>query len=114
MRSHRESCWYRYPATPEDTRASPSTRDTAGCCTAGTRTTTRAPWTDIQVPGPIKAIEPLLAFDRKKVRDNHARLTELYRRQEPDLLMVCAHDATCSNTQRRRRSHARRRHHQAR
>lgn len=47
-----------------------------------------------KVPGPIKVIEPLLAFDRKKVADNHARLTELYRRQEPDLLMVCAHDAT--------------------
>lgn len=47
-----------------------------------------------KVPGPIKAIEPLLAFDRKKVADNHARLTELYRRREPDLLMVCAHDAT--------------------
>jgi hypothetical protein len=28
------------------------------------------------------------------VADNHARLTELYQRQEPDLLMVCAHDAT--------------------
>jgi hypothetical protein len=27
------------------------------------------------------------------VLDNHARLTELYQRQEPDLLMVCAHDA---------------------
>jgi glyoxylase-like metal-dependent hydrolase (beta-lactamase superfamily II) len=47
-----------------------------------------------KVPRPIKIIEPLLAFDRKKVADNHARLTELYRRQEPDLLMVCAHDAT--------------------
>ena len=46
------------------------------------------------VPGPIKAIEPLLAFDRKQVRDNHSRLTELYERREPDLLMVCAHDPT--------------------
>ena len=45
------------------------------------------------VPRPIAVIEPLLAFDRKKVADNHARLTELYQRQEPDLLMVCAHDA---------------------
>jgi len=45
------------------------------------------------VPRPIEIIEPLLAFDRKKVADNHARLTELYQRQEPDLLMVCAHDA---------------------
>lgn len=47
-----------------------------------------------KVPRPIAIIEPLLAFDRKKVADNHARLTELYRRQEPDLMMVCAHDAT--------------------
>ncbi|MDG5482948.1 MBL fold metallo-hydrolase [Mycolicibacterium gadium] len=46
-----------------------------------------------EVPRPIRIIEPLLAFDRKKVADNHARLTELYQRQEPDLLMVCAHDA---------------------
>jgi len=46
-----------------------------------------------EVPGVVKVIEPLLAFDRKQVRDNHARLAELYRRQEPDLLMVCAHDA---------------------
>jgi glyoxylase-like metal-dependent hydrolase (beta-lactamase superfamily II) len=44
------------------------------------------------VPGVIKVIEPMLAFDRKKVRDNHSRLTELLRRQEPDLMMVCAHD----------------------
>ena len=52
-------------------------------------------WTDSRrFPRPIKVIEPLLAFDRKKVQDNHARLAELYRRQEPDLLMVCAHDAT--------------------
>ncbi|MGV0793064.1 MBL fold metallo-hydrolase [Mycolicibacterium sp. XJ1819] len=47
-----------------------------------------------RVPRPLAVIEPLLAFDRKQVHDNHARLTELYRRQEPDLLMVCAHDAT--------------------
>jgi glyoxylase-like metal-dependent hydrolase (beta-lactamase superfamily II) len=46
-----------------------------------------------EVPRPIGVIEPMLAFDRKKVADNHARLTELYQRQEPDLLMVCAHDA---------------------
>lgn len=47
-----------------------------------------------KVPRTIAVIEPLSAFDRKKVADNHARLTELYRRQEPDLLMLCAHDAT--------------------
>jgi glyoxylase-like metal-dependent hydrolase (beta-lactamase superfamily II) len=47
-----------------------------------------------KVPRLIATLEPMLAFDRKKVADNHARLTELYRRQEPDLLMVCAHDAS--------------------
>ena len=30
----------------------------------------------------------------KRVLDNHARLTELYQRQDPDLLIVCAHDPT--------------------
>ena len=39
-------------------------------------------------------MEPLLAFDRKQVRDNHARLAELYQRRDPDLLVVCAHDAS--------------------
>jgi hypothetical protein len=34
----------------------------------------------------------LIAFDRKMVRDNHARLAELYTRHEPDLLIVSAHD----------------------
>jgi glyoxylase-like metal-dependent hydrolase (beta-lactamase superfamily II) len=45
-----------------------------------------------QVPGLMKLLEPQLAFDRKRMRDNQARLTELYRRGDPDLLMVCAHD----------------------
>jgi hypothetical protein len=36
----------------------------------------------------------MVAFSLKKVLDNHARLNELYRRQEPDLLIVCAHDPT--------------------
>jgi glyoxylase-like metal-dependent hydrolase (beta-lactamase superfamily II) len=47
-----------------------------------------------QVPGLIRTLEPILAVDRKQVRDNHARLAELYQRQEPDLLVVCAHDAS--------------------
>ena len=28
----------------------------------------------------------------KKVRDNHARLAELYQRADPDLFIVCSHD----------------------
>jgi glyoxylase-like metal-dependent hydrolase (beta-lactamase superfamily II) len=46
------------------------------------------------VPRGLKAIESAFAFDRKAVLDNHARLAELYRRQDPDLLIVCAHDPT--------------------
>jgi glyoxylase-like metal-dependent hydrolase (beta-lactamase superfamily II) len=42
----------------------------------------------------LTAFETLTAFDRKQVVDNHSRLAELYQRQEPDLLIVCAHDAT--------------------
>lgn len=42
----------------------------------------------------LSAFESLTAFDRKLVADNHNRLAELYRRQEPDLLIVCAHDST--------------------
>jgi glyoxylase-like metal-dependent hydrolase (beta-lactamase superfamily II) len=46
------------------------------------------------VPRPLAAMESLFAFDRKRMLDNHARLAELYRRQDPDLLIVCAHDPT--------------------
>jgi glyoxylase-like metal-dependent hydrolase (beta-lactamase superfamily II) len=46
------------------------------------------------VPLTIKLSENLIAFDLKRVRDNHARLTELYNRREPDLFIVSAHDPT--------------------
>jgi len=46
------------------------------------------------VPRALAAMESLFAFNRKKVLDNHARLIELYQRQDPDLLTVCAHDPT--------------------
>jgi hypothetical protein len=39
-------------------------------------------------------MESLVAFDRKTVQANHARLVELYQRREPDLMIVCAHDPT--------------------
>ena len=45
-----------------------------------------------RVPFPLRAMESLVAFDRGKVHSNHARLAELYRRAEPDLVVVCAHD----------------------
>jgi glyoxylase-like metal-dependent hydrolase (beta-lactamase superfamily II) len=46
------------------------------------------------VPRMVTVMEPLIAFDRKQVQDNHARLAELYRRQEPDLYMICSHDSS--------------------
>ena len=46
------------------------------------------------VPVTIKLSESIIAFDRARVRDNHARLAELYARREPDLLIVSAHDPT--------------------
>ena len=40
----------------------------------------------------LTAFERAVAADRKQVADNHSRIVELYRRAEPDLLLVCAHD----------------------
>ena len=45
-----------------------------------------------QVPRTLWAMETAVAFDRKKMWDNHARLSELYRRAEPDLVIAAAHD----------------------
>ena len=68
-----------------------------------------------KVPAPIKVIEPLLAFDRKKVRGQpcspHRAVPAAGARPVDG---VRPRRDTCSNTRRRRRSHARRRHHQAR
>ncbi len=47
-----------------------------------------------KMPLAIRAHETIAAFDLRRVRDNHARLAELYRRAEPDLRIVCAHDPT--------------------
>jgi glyoxylase-like metal-dependent hydrolase (beta-lactamase superfamily II) len=46
------------------------------------------------MPRAIAAFERMVAFDWKMVQENHARLTELYRHREPNLLMVCSHDRT--------------------
>jgi glyoxylase-like metal-dependent hydrolase (beta-lactamase superfamily II) len=48
---------------------------------------------DTHVPRSLWAMETAVAFDRKRVRDNHARLAELHRKAEPDLLIVSAHDS---------------------
>lgn len=45
-----------------------------------------------RIPRLLGAFEKVAAFDRKQMRDNHARLTELYGRKEPDLFLICAHD----------------------
>jgi hypothetical protein len=39
-------------------------------------------------------MESVVAWNLKKVRDNHSRLAELYQRQDPDLFIVSAHDPT--------------------
>lgn len=44
------------------------------------------------VPVVLTAMETAIAWNLKRVRENHARLAELSRRNEPDLLLVCAHD----------------------
>ncbi|MGC9537507.1 hypothetical protein [Streptomyces sp. UG1] len=46
------------------------------------------------VPRSLRAMETALAWDLKQVHDNHARLAELYRRNEPDLVIINSHDRT--------------------
>jgi glyoxylase-like metal-dependent hydrolase (beta-lactamase superfamily II) len=46
------------------------------------------------VPRLLSNMERLIAFDRKRLLDNHSRLAELYQREEADLFIVCAHDPT--------------------
>ena len=48
---------------------------------------------DTHVPRTLWAMETAVAFDRKKMWDNHARLSELYRHAEDDLFIVSAHDS---------------------
>jgi glyoxylase-like metal-dependent hydrolase (beta-lactamase superfamily II) len=45
-----------------------------------------------RVPAILRAGETLLAYDLKKVRDNHARLAELHQRADPALVIICSHD----------------------
>jgi glyoxylase-like metal-dependent hydrolase (beta-lactamase superfamily II) len=45
-----------------------------------------------RMPLSLNAFERATAFEWKVVRQNHARLVELFDRREPDMLMVCAHD----------------------
>jgi glyoxylase-like metal-dependent hydrolase (beta-lactamase superfamily II) len=45
-----------------------------------------------RVPRTLWTMETLVAFDRKKMLDNHDRLAELHRKDEPDLIIAPAHD----------------------
>jgi hypothetical protein len=47
-----------------------------------------------RVPRALMAMESVVAWDLKKVRDNHSRPAELYQRQDPDLFIVNAQDPT--------------------
>ncbi|AFM19155.1 Zn-dependent hydrolase, glyoxylase [Mycolicibacterium chubuense NBB4] len=47
-----------------------------------------------RIPPWTARLEKLVAYDRKRVRENHARLAELYRRGDPDLMILCSHDPT--------------------
>ncbi|MGE3619734.1 MAG: MBL fold metallo-hydrolase [Acidimicrobiia bacterium] len=45
-----------------------------------------------RAPRRLRALEAVGAVDRRRVRDNHARLAELRGRGDPDLAVFCAHD----------------------
>jgi glyoxylase-like metal-dependent hydrolase (beta-lactamase superfamily II) len=47
-----------------------------------------------RVPRVLMAMESAVAWDLRKVRDNHNRLAELHQRQDPDLFIVNSHDST--------------------
>ncbi|MFD1538874.1 MBL fold metallo-hydrolase [Nonomuraea guangzhouensis] len=55
-----------------------------------------------RVPAALRTMETLIAFDLKQVRQNHARLAELHRRADPDLVIINAHDPTLYEQARRR------------
>jgi hypothetical protein len=46
------------------------------------------------MPRALAAFEWATAFDRNMMRQNHARLVELFDRREPDMVMICSHDRT--------------------
>ncbi|MGE2688425.1 MBL fold metallo-hydrolase [Mycolicibacterium pulveris] len=43
-------------------------------------------------PRALLTFEKVVAYAPKRLRDNHARLAELNRRGEQDLMLICAHD----------------------
>jgi glyoxylase-like metal-dependent hydrolase (beta-lactamase superfamily II) len=43
-------------------------------------------------PATLRTMERAIAFDRRRVQENHARLAELWAGDEPDLVIVNAHD----------------------
>ncbi|MFE3601455.1 MBL fold metallo-hydrolase [Streptomyces sp. NPDC059142] len=45
-----------------------------------------------RVPAALRTMETVIAWDRKRVGENHARLAELYRAGDPGLAVFSAHD----------------------
>ncbi|MFE3000806.1 hypothetical protein ACFXG4_38145 [Nocardia sp. NPDC059246] len=45
-----------------------------------------------RVPTALTAMETLVAWNLKQVQANQARFSKLYKRAEPGLMLVCAHD----------------------
>lgn len=45
-----------------------------------------------RIPASLRGMEAVVGYDSERVRANHARLAELYRRADEDLLIVNAHD----------------------
>lgn len=90
-----ELLWSPCQDTPEATPPSPSMPVTAGSFIAAMPSTTQArSMGKSRVPLHPARPRVVLAIDRKQVHDNHERLAELHRRQEPDLLVVCSHNPT--------------------
>jgi glyoxylase-like metal-dependent hydrolase (beta-lactamase superfamily II) len=46
-----------------------------------------------RVPASVRLHEVLSTYNWAQLRDNRARLAELYRRGDPNLVLVCSHDA---------------------
>jgi glyoxylase-like metal-dependent hydrolase (beta-lactamase superfamily II) len=55
-----------------------------------------------RIPASLRAQEAFSTYNRKQLRDNRARLAELYQRAEPDLVMICAHDPVLYERARKR------------
>lgn len=55
-----------------------------------------------RVAASVRLQEVFSTYNRAQLRDNRARLAELYQRSGPDLLMICSHDADMFERTRKR------------